>query len=154
MGRSRVYCTHPANANWHHNTTAALPIPRKPPQEPARSPGSAYAPPLRGYPTTGPLADREGPSPGWVTEPRGQSLSACKPRAPTYLAGSAQFELVATGVTGPYGGFRLSSPPLAATAIFRVLRPDSAHSVAVRVTVAASKITARVAAAPGPAATG
>jgi hypothetical protein len=70
------------------------------------------------------------------------------------LAGSAQFELVATGVTGPYGGFRLSSPPLAATAIFRVLGPDSAHSVAVKVTVAAAKITARVAAAPGPAATG
>lgn len=70
------------------------------------------------------------------------------------LAGSAQSELVATGVTGPSGGFRLSSPPLAATAIFRVLGPDSAHSVAVRVTVAAPKITTRVAPAPRPAATG
>jgi hypothetical protein len=27
MGRSRVYCTPPANANWQHNTTAARSIP-------------------------------------------------------------------------------------------------------------------------------
>ena len=57
-------------------------------------------------------------------------------------AGSAQFALVATGITGPLGGFRLSSPPLAKTAIFRVVGPDAAHSVAVRVGVAGSQVTA------------
>jgi hypothetical protein len=69
--------------------------------------------------------------------------------------GSTQFELVATGVTGPLGGFRLPSPPLTTTAVFRVVGPDSAHSVAVRVAVAAPKVTAGVAdAAPGPVPTG
>ena len=29
MGRSRVYCTHPANANRQHNTKTARAIPRK-----------------------------------------------------------------------------------------------------------------------------
>ena len=28
MGRSRVYCTRPTNANWQHNTITARPIPR------------------------------------------------------------------------------------------------------------------------------
>lgn len=54
------------------------------------------------------------------------------------LAGSARFELAAVGVTGPRGGFRLSSPPLTATTVFRVAGPDGAHSVPVTVTVAAS----------------
>jgi hypothetical protein len=53
------------------------------------------------------------------------------------IAGTATEELVATGVTGPRGGFRLVSPPLTATAVFRVLGPDAAHSAAVRVAVAA-----------------
>lgn len=44
---------------------------------------------------------------------------------------------MATGESGPRGGFRLVSPPLTATAVFRVLGPDAAHSVAVRVAVAA-----------------
>jgi hypothetical protein len=58
-------------------------------------------------------------------------------------AGSAQFALVATGITGPLGGFRLSSPPLAKPAIFRVVGPGAAHSVAVRVGVTGSQVTAR-----------
>jgi len=30
MGRSRVYCTRPVNANRQHNTKTARPIPRGP----------------------------------------------------------------------------------------------------------------------------
>jgi hypothetical protein len=53
------------------------------------------------------------------------------------IAGTATEQLVATGLTGPRGGFRLPSPPLTATAVFRVLGPDAAHSAAVRVAVGA-----------------
>lgn len=71
------------------------------------------------------------------------------------LAGSATWELVASGVTGPRGGFRLLSPPLTTTAIFRVAGPDNAHSAAVRVSVVRAKVTAATAdGAQGPAATG
>ncbi len=73
---------------------------------------------------------------GRVTE-HGQAAARVQVRLFERLAGSAQFELVATGVTGPLGGFRLSSPPLTATAVFRVAGPDAAHSVAVRVAVTA-----------------
>ena len=51
------------------------------------------------------------------------------------LAGSATWQLAASGVTGPRGGFRLTSPPLTATAVFRVVGPGAKHSAAVRVTV-------------------
>jgi hypothetical protein len=71
------------------------------------------------------------------------------------LAGSTQFALVTEGVTGPLGGFSLTSPPLTATSVFRVLGPDNVHSAAVRVAVAGSKVTAGAApAAPGRAPTG
>jgi hypothetical protein len=91
---------------------------------------------------------------GRVTS-HGGDVARARVRLFERLAGSTQFELVATGVTGPLGGFKLSSPPLTTTAVFRVVGPGSAHSVAVRVAVAAPKITARAAdAAPGPAPTG
>jgi hypothetical protein len=59
------------------------------------------------------------------------------------LADSTQFELVASGETGPLGGFRLTSPPLAKSVVFRVVGPDAARSVAVRVAVAEPQVTAR-----------
>lgn len=73
----------------------------------------------------------------------GRAAAGVRIRLFERLTGSAQFELVATGVTGPYGGFRLASPPLAVTAVFRVVGPDAAHSAAVRVAVAEPKVTAR-----------
>ena len=51
------------------------------------------------------------------------------------LAGSTTWQLAASGVTGPRGGFRLTSPPLTATAVFRVVGPGAKHSAAVRITV-------------------
>ena len=51
------------------------------------------------------------------------------------LAGTTTWQLVASGVTGPRGGFRLESPPLTATGVFRMVGPDAKHSAAVRVTV-------------------
>lgn len=51
------------------------------------------------------------------------------------LAGSTQFELVATGVTGPLGGFKLPSPSLTKTSFFRVVGPGGTYSSAVKVTV-------------------
>ena len=50
-------------------------------------------------------------------------------------ADSATWELVGSGVTGPRGGFRLLSPSLTATAVFRAVGPDNAHSATVRVAV-------------------
>ena len=72
---------------------------------------------------------------GRVTD---EGLAAAGVRVRLYerIAGTAAEELVATGVTGPRGGFRLVSPPLTATAMFRVVGPDAARSVAVRVAVA------------------
>lgn len=58
------------------------------------------------------------------------------------LAGSTTWQLEASGVTGPRGGFRLLSPPLTTTAVFRVVGPDNTHSAAVRVTVVRVKVTA------------
>jgi hypothetical protein len=68
---------------------------------------------------------------------RGRAAAGLRVRLFERVAGTATEELVATGVTGPRGGFRLVSAPLTATAVFRVLGPDAAHSVAVRVVVAA-----------------
>lgn len=90
---------------------------------------------------------------GWVTD-HGRALAGVRVRLFERLAGSTQFELVGTGVTGPLGGFKLPSPPLTATTIFRVLGPAGVHSAAVRVAVASPKITARTAGAAGQAATG
>lgn len=73
---------------------------------------------------------------GRVTD-SGRAAGGVRVRLFERVAGTAAEELVATGVTGPRGGFRLVSPPLTATAVFRVLGPDAAHSVAVRIAVAA-----------------
>jgi hypothetical protein len=78
---------------------------------------------------------------GRVTED-GRAAAGVRVRLFERLAGSAQFELVATGVTGPFGGFRLPSPPLVKTAIFRVAGPDATRSAAVRVAVAGPSVTA------------
>jgi len=51
MGRSRVYCTPPANANWQHNTRTGRPIPRAVPKETARPYGYAHTLLFIGYPT-------------------------------------------------------------------------------------------------------
>jgi hypothetical protein len=56
------------------------------------------------------------------------------------VAGSATWQLVASGVTGPYGGFRLESPPLAQTVVFRVVGPERVHSGPVKVTVPRSSL--------------
>jgi hypothetical protein len=48
---------------------------------------------------------------------------------------SAQWRIVATGVTGPRGGFRFVTPPLTASVVFRVVAPDGAYSGPVRVAV-------------------
>ena len=50
-------------------------------------------------------------------------------------AASPQWRIVATGVTGPRGGFRFVTPPLTASAVFRVVAPDGAYSGPVRVAV-------------------
>jgi len=90
---------------------------------------------------------------GRVTE-YGQAAAGVRVRLFERLAGSTQFELVGTGVTGPLGGFRLASPPLSATAIFRVAGPDAVRSAAVRVTVAAPGVTAPATLSPAQAPTG
>lgn len=53
----------------------------------------------------------------------------------TRTAAAPQWRIVATGVTGPRGGFRFVTPPLTANAVFRVIAPDGAYSGPVRVAV-------------------
>ena len=90
---------------------------------------------------------------GLVTN-RGRAAAGVRVRLAERIAGSTTWRLVAIGVTGPRGGFRLLSPPVTTTAVFRVAEPDGAHSAAVRVTVARTKVTARAAdGVPGPVAT-
>jgi hypothetical protein len=73
---------------------------------------------------------------GRVTD-GGRTIAGVRVRLFERIAGTTAEELVATAVTGPRGGYRLVSPPLTATAVFRVVAgPDTAHSVAVRVAVA------------------
>ena len=76
---------------------------------------------------------------GRVTD-RGRAAAGVPVRLFERLAGSATWKPVRTGVTGPRGGFRLLSPPLTTTAVFRVVAgPGNAHSAAVRVTVVRAK---------------
>jgi hypothetical protein len=91
---------------------------------------------------------------GRVTD-RGRAAANVPVRLFERLAGSATWEPVDAGVTGPRGGFRLLSPPLTTTAVFRVVAgPGNAHSAAVRVTVVRANVTTHPAGdAPGPAAT-
>lgn len=77
---------------------------------------------------------------GRVTE-GGAGVAGAPVRLFERLAGSTTWQRVASGVTGPRGGFRLAGPPLATTAVFRVVGPGAKHSAAVRVTVAAARIT-------------
>lgn len=78
---------------------------------------------------------------GRVTD-HGRPAAGAPVRLFERLAGSANWEQVASGVTGPRGGFRLLSPPLTRTAVFRVLGPDAKHSAAVRVAVTDPQVTA------------
>ena len=48
---------------------------------------------------------------------------------------SPQWRIVATGVTGPRGRLRFVTPPLTASAVFRVVAPDGAYSGPVGVAV-------------------
>lgn len=90
---------------------------------------------------------------GRVTD-RGRVTAGARVRLLERLAGSATWDLVATGVTGPRGAFRLASPPLTTSAVFRVLGPDNTRSAPVRVTVVSGKLRAPADGdAPGPAAT-
>jgi len=57
-------------------------------------------------------------------------------------AASAQWRIVATGVTGPRGGFRFVTPPLTASAVFRVVAPDGAYSGPVRIAVPLASLPA------------
>jgi hypothetical protein len=58
-------------------------------------------------------------------------------------AASAQWAIVATGVTGPRGGFRFVTPPLTADTVFRVIAPDGAYSGPVRVSAPRAPLPAR-----------
>ncbi len=72
---------------------------------------------------------------GRVTE-GGQLAADTQVRLLERPARSTQWQVVASGVTGPRGRFRLVSPPLDGTAVFRVIAPDGSHSGPARVTVA------------------
>ena len=90
---------------------------------------------------------------GRVTD-RGRATAGARVRLLERLAGSATWNLVATGVTGPRGAFRLASPPLTTSAVFRVQGPGNTRSAPVRVTVVSGKLRAPAAGdAPEPAAT-
>jgi hypothetical protein len=78
---------------------------------------------------------------GRVTD-HGRPAAGAPVRLFERLAGSVDWEPVASGVTGPRGGFRLLSPPLTKTVVFRVVGPDAKHSAAVRVAVADPGVTA------------
>jgi len=57
-------------------------------------------------------------------------------------AAASQWRIVATGVTGPRGGFRFVTPPLTASAVFRVVARDGAYSGPVRVAVPRTPLSA------------
>lgn len=72
---------------------------------------------------------------GRVTQ-GGQDAADVPVRLVERLAGTTQWRVAAAGAAGPRGRFRLVSPPLTATAVFRVIAPDGSHSGPARVTVA------------------
>jgi hypothetical protein len=72
---------------------------------------------------------------GRVTDD-GRPAAGVRVRLFERIAGTTTQELVAIAMTGPRGGYRLVSPPLTTTTVFRVAGPDAAHSVAIRVAVA------------------
>ena len=71
---------------------------------------------------------------GRVTE-GGNAAANTRVRLVERLAGTARWKVVTAGVTGPRGRFRLVSPPLTRTAVFRVIAPDGSFSGPARVTV-------------------
>jgi hypothetical protein len=71
---------------------------------------------------------------GRVTE-GGAAAADTQVRLVERLAGTTQWQVVATGATGPRGRFRLVSPPLTKTAVFRAIGPDDSYSGPARVTV-------------------
>ncbi len=71
---------------------------------------------------------------GRVTE-GGSAAADTRVRLVERLARTAQWQVVTAGVTGPRGHFRLVSPPLTRTAVFRVIAPDGSYSGPARVTV-------------------
>ena len=90
---------------------------------------------------------------GRVTD-HGRAVARVRIRLLARAAGATRFELVTAAETGALGRFRLSSPPLTATTVFRVAAPDGAHSLPVTVAVVAPRITAHAdGGALGPAAT-
>jgi hypothetical protein len=56
--------------------------------------------------------------------------------------GSTQWTIVATGITGPRGGFRFVTRPLTTSAVFRVATTDGAYSGPVRVAVPRASLPA------------
>lgn len=80
---------------------------------------------------------------GRVTD-GGRAVTGVRVQLYERIAGTLAERLVATGVTGPLGGFRLLSPPLTATAVFRVAGPGGTHSTAVRITVVPVAVRARL----------
>jgi hypothetical protein len=72
---------------------------------------------------------------GRVTE-HGRDAAGARVTLVERLAGSVQWTVVSSAVTGPRGGFRFVSPPLTQAVVFRVTGPDGAYSAAVRVMVA------------------
>jgi hypothetical protein len=82
---------------------------------------------------------------------RGRAVAGTPVRLFERLAGSATWALAGSAVTGPLGGFRLLSPPLTATTVFRaVAGPDNSHSAAVRVTVVSEPRARAASGAGGP----
>jgi hypothetical protein len=78
---------------------------------------------------------------GWVAE-HGSPAASVRVALVARTAASAQWRIVATGVTGPRGGFRFVTPPLTASAVFRVVASDGAYSGPVRVAVPRASLPA------------
>jgi hypothetical protein len=78
---------------------------------------------------------------GVVVELTGRVTKSGSPAAGVRVAlvartvAAPHWRIVATGVTGPLGGFRFVTPPLTAGVVFRLVAPDGAYSGAVRVPV-------------------
>lgn len=71
---------------------------------------------------------------GRVTE-HGKPAAGAQVVLVARTAASTKWTIVATGVTGPRGGFRFLSPPLTTSVVFRVVGPDRAYSGPARIAV-------------------
>lgn len=72
----------------------------------------------------------------------GSSAAGVRIALVTRTAAAPRWRIVATGVTGPRGGFRFVTPPLTASAVFRVVARDGAYSGPVRVAVPSAALPA------------